>query len=152
MWENRPLKSPNRSLADSQGGNLYLGTKGATHCFGRGTTLRRFSNRLYNRKRTALDHKGPSLRGVFEACQEQQLSYGYRHGATSYGAFTYSLAKVLRDSRKTERNLYFTTLSQLIIDRLRAVTFDQDPCLVDPPRVLLQPLASTRPGRRRRNR
>jgi len=152
MWEERPLKTPNRSLADSHGGNLYLGAKGVTYRFGRGATLRRLSNRLYNREKTALGHKGPYLPVLFEACQEQQLSYEYRHGATSYGAFTYSLAKVLRDARKAERNINFTALSQRTSQRLRALKYDQTPCLVGPTQVLLQPLPWTRPGRRRRNR
>ncbi len=153
MWEERPLKTSNRSLADSKGGNLYLGAKGVTHRFGRGATLRGLPNRQYDRERTALGHKGPYLPVLFEACQEQELSYEYRHGATSYGAFTYSLAKVLRDARKAGRNVNFNTLSQLTTDRLQALKYEQTPCLVGPPRVLSQPLpwlrpATRRPGRR----
>jgi hypothetical protein len=150
MWQERPLKTPNRSLADSRGGNLYLGAKGVTHRFGRGTALRTLPNRRYNRERTALGHKGPYLPVLLEACQEQQLSYEYRHGATSYGAFTFSLAKALRDARTAGRNPNFKTLSQLTADRLRALKYDQTPCLVGPQRVLSQPLPWVRPPRRRR--
>ncbi len=37
---------------------------------------------------------------LLEACREKQFSYEYRHGVTSYGAFTYSLAQVFRQARK----------------------------------------------------
>ena len=35
---------------------------------------------------------GPYLPLIIEACGEDEFSYEYRHGATSHGAFTFSLA------------------------------------------------------------
>ena len=110
MWEERPLPSPNRSLAQSRVGPEYLGTSGATFRIGRAVGLRGLPNRVYDRECAALGHRGPYLPIIVEACQEQELSYEYRDGATSYGAFTYSLAKELRRSRQAGRNPSFRTL------------------------------------------
>ncbi len=149
MWQDRSLRSPNRSLARSRGGDDYLGTKGVTYRFGRGVGLRGLPNRTYNSERKALRHQGPYLPIIFEACREQELSYEYRDGATSYGAFTFSLAKVFREARGAGRNPSFFTLSQLTAARLRALRYEQTPCLVGPRRVLSQPILWVRPRRRR---
>jgi len=150
MWEDRRLRSPNRSLARSKGGDDYLGVKGVTYRFGRGVALRGLPNATYDRERRALRHHGPYLPIIFEACREQELSYEYRAGATSYGAFTYCLAKVLREVRGSGRNPTFLTLSRLTAARLRALGYEQTPCLVGARRVLTQPIPWVRPPRRRR--
>src|SRR5262249_26085584 len=48
--------------------------------------------RQYARPRKQQRHAGPYLPIIYEACKEQELAYEYRHGVTSYGAFTYSLS------------------------------------------------------------
>jgi hypothetical protein len=75
------------------------GTEGRTYRIGRAVSLRGLPKPSLQSERRALRHKGPYLPIIIEACQEQQLSYEYRDGATSYGAFTFSLAKVLRETR-----------------------------------------------------
>lgn len=140
MWQERALSSPNRSLARSRGGAAYLGAKGTTYRFGRGAGLRGLTDARYNRERKALRHRGPYLPIILEACREGELSYEYRDGATSYGAFTYSLARVLRDSRSQGRNPTFQTLARLTAARLRGLQYDQTPCLVGPQRVISQPI------------
>jgi len=150
MWEDRSLQSPNRSLARSRGGDDYLGAKGVTYRFGRGVALRGLANAAYNRERRAFRHRGPYLPTIFEACREQELSYEYRDGATSYGAFTFCLTKVLRETRGTGRNPTFLTLARLAAARLRALHYEQTPCLVGARRVLAQPIPWVRPRRRRR--
>jgi len=149
MWEDRSLRSPNRSLARSKGGEDYLGTKGVTYRFGRGVALRGLPNATYNRERKALRHHGPYLPIILEACREQELSYEYRDGATSYGAFTYCLAKVLREARGAGRNPTFLTLSRLTAARLRALRYEQTPALVGARQVLTQPVPWVRPRGRR---
>ena len=111
MWQERKLRSPNPSLARSRVGDAYLGTKGVTYRLGRGVALRSLPNANYDRERKELRHRGSYLPIIFEACQEQELSYEYRDGATSYGAFTYSLAKVLREVRAAGNNPSFLALS-----------------------------------------
>jgi hypothetical protein len=149
MWVDRNLRSPNRSLAESKGGADYLGAKGVTYRFGRAAALRGLPNRTYDRERKALRHLGPYLPVLFEACREQELSYEYRDGAASYGAFTFSLAKVLREVRAKGRNPSFLALLQLAVARLRALGYEQTPCLVGPKRVLSRPIPWAKHGRRR---
>ncbi|HTY78094.1 MAG TPA: caspase family protein [Candidatus Bathyarchaeia archaeon] len=150
MWRERTLTSPNRSLARSRGGDQYLGAGGATYRLGRGVPLRSLASAKYTRERKALRHRGPYLPTILEACQEKELSYEYRDGATSYGAFTYSLAKVLRELRGTGRNPSFLTLSRLTTARLRKLRYEQTPCLVGPRRVISQPVPWAVPPRGRR--
>ena len=133
MWEERELPTPNRSLADSRVGDDYLGKDGATYRIGRGVSLRTLPNTAYDRERKNLGHHGPYLPVILEACQEQQLSYEYRDGAASYGAFTFSLAKELRESRGQGRNLSFDALCRKAAARLKALKYKQVPCLVGPP-------------------
>jgi len=150
MWESRSLPSPNRSLARSRVGRDYLGTSGVTYRFGRGVSLRGLPNRAYDRECAALGHRGPYLPIILEACREQELSYEYRHGATSYGAFTYCLASVLREARGRGQNPSFRTLARLTAARLRALRYEQTPALVGPTRLLGQPVPWARRSPRRR--
>jgi hypothetical protein len=149
MWQERALRTPNRSLARSRVGDAYLGEGRATYRFGRGVPLRGLANRAYDRERQQLRHHGPFLPVILEACEEAELSYEYRDGATSYGAFTYSLAKVLREARAAGRNPSFRTLARLVTDRLRVLQYAQTPCLTGPRRVIQQPIPWARPRRRR---
>lgn len=150
MWEDRSLPTLNRSLARSRGGSHYVGENGATYRFGRAVALRGLKNAAYNRERAALGHYGPYLPIIFEACQEQELSYEYRDGATSYGAFTYSLAKALRESRQLRRNPTFRALSRLTASRLQALRYEQTPALIGAQRVLDQRIPWVQPGGPRR--
>jgi hypothetical protein len=150
MWEERPLPSPNRSLARSRVGTEYVGKGGATYRIGRAVALRGLPNRAYDRECKALGHKGPYLPIIIEACQEQELSYEYRDGATSYGAFTYSLAKELRRFRQAGRSPSFRTLVRLTTDRLHALNYEQTPALVGPGALLGQPIPWVGPPARRR--
>jgi len=150
MWQDRALVPPNRSLARSRAGDVYLGARRASYRIGRGVALRGLPNRSYDHERRELGHHGPYLPLILEACREDELSYEYRDGATSYGAFTYCLAKVLRQARTEGRNPSFVTLARLVEARLRELDYRQTPCLTGPRRVIGQPIPWTRPPRRRR--
>ncbi len=136
MWQARQLPTLNRSLARSRVGDDYLGSNGATYRLCRGVPLRGLENRDYDRERKALRHKGPYLPVILEACGEDQLSYEYRDGAASFGAFTFSLAKELRQSRNEGRNVSFQALVKLTAARLQALNYQQTPALVGPPRIV----------------
>lgn len=95
MWRERKLPP----LNDDFGGTpeekrAYMGDNLATYKLGRAMRLRRMPRKEYQ----ALDKecRGPFLPVLLEACAEGQLAYEYRHGVTSYGAFTYSIAHTLR--------------------------------------------------------
>jgi hypothetical protein len=149
MWRERSLPSPNRSLARSRVGPDYLGSTGASYRIGRAVSLRGLPNRAYDRECRALKHRGPYLPVILEACQEAQLSYEYRDGATSYGAFTYSLAKVLRESRSAGTNPSFRALVRLTAARLRALDYDQTPALIGPRAFLGRAIPWVKASRRR---
>lgn len=141
MWEERPLASPNRDLAKSKDGLAYLGNTRATYRLGRAVGLRTLNTKEYDRRRNAYDHQGPYLPIIMEACEEDQLSYEYRHGVTSYGAYTYSLASVLRRLRKQEkRNPTFIELNKQVATQLKQLKYDQTPCLLGPTATIDQPV------------
>jgi hypothetical protein len=149
MWEERRLRLPNRSLASSNVSDAYLGVRGVKYRFGRAVALRGLPNKAYDRERKELRHKGPFLPIILEACREEELSYEYRDGAASYGAFTFCLAKVLRETRSVKQNPTFETLSKLTAARLRVLGYKQTPCLVGPQQIIRQPVPWIRPQGRR---
>ncbi len=130
MWVDRRFTPPNKSLADHKDGALYLGQSRANHRLGRGINLRSLSNHDYDRVRTALGHHGPYLPTILSACAEGELASEYRHGVTSYGAFTYSLAKAIRAERKKRPGLTFERLVTLVRDELKTLGYDQTPELL----------------------
>jgi hypothetical protein len=152
MWIERKLESTNPSLAQSQGGEEFLGSTGATRRLGRGVMLRTLTNRRYDQERKALGHYGAYLPIIVEACQEHDFAYEYRDGANSYGAFTFSLVKLLRENRIQGRNPTFATLAKLTAARLQALGYQQTPNLLGPSRRLSQPIPwiKKQPQRKRR--
>ena len=74
----------------------------------------------------------PYMPIILEACREAQYSYEYRDGAASYGAFTFALARSLRDTRALGRDPSFVDLTRLAAEKLKALRYNQDPCLVGP--------------------
>ena len=146
MWQARAMPTPNASLAKSRVGREYLGSDGSTHRLLRGVDLRTLENRAYDRERDELGHWGPYLPVILEACGEDQLSYEYRDGAAAFGAFTYSMAKELRQARGEGRNLSFQALVRLTAARLEKLQYRQTPQLAGPPRIVKQtiPWARTR--------
>jgi hypothetical protein len=104
MWVPRDFKSSEiRSLRpslalDDRGAERseekieqFVGRSGVTHRLGSAAPLRRMRS-------TDLEDAGrnrPYMPLIIQACQEDQLAYEYRHGVTSYGAFTYTLSEAL---------------------------------------------------------
>jgi len=118
----------------------FFGVNGATHRLGRGVSLRGLPNKRYDRERKELDHRGAYLPIIIEACQEQELSYEYRVGANSYGAFTFALAKILRETHRKRVNPNFRTLTKLTADRLKLLGNQQPPCLVGTGTLIGKPI------------
>jgi hypothetical protein len=71
---------------------------------------------------------------IIEACQEEELSYEYRHGVISYGAFTFCMTKELRDARhnKSRGKITFAELIKRTTTRLHDLKYSQTPCLTQP--------------------
>lgn len=140
MWEERKLTGAGRGFAKSRSHADYLGISGASYRLGRAISLRSLSDADYNKLRRTLGHHGPYLPVIVEACQEAQLSYEYRHGVTSYGAFTYSLAESLRASRRQGNDPTFVELVAAAADRLQKLKYDQQPNLLGPKTIIKKPI------------
>jgi hypothetical protein len=140
MWVARDFPALNPSLAEKKGGANYVGRNGATRRLGRAMTLRTEPNKIYDKTRKQLGHYGPYLPILLEACQESELSYEYRDGATSYGAYTYCMAKVLRENRARGVNLSFDQLNALVRDKLHRLKYNQTPDLIGASERLAGPL------------
>jgi hypothetical protein len=140
MWVARNFPPVNRSLSDRKDGPGYLGANGATYRMGRAASLRTIPNAEYDATRKALGHHGAYLPILLEACQEGEYSYEYRHGATSYGAYTFCLAQVLRANRVAGINLSFADLNAQATKKLHRLKYNQTPALVGAKSRVSQPL------------
>ena len=105
--------------------------RGATRRLGRATDVLTMNDRRYNAARKRYAHHGPYLPVIIQACQEDELAYEYRHGVTSYGAFTYALSQELR-SPHAQRGLSMDALYQRAATRLRNMGYEQRPNFVGP--------------------
>jgi len=135
MWVPRPLRELNRELTEDEDVRRgYTGASGNVWRLGRAMSLRTLPSPQYDQVRQAQGHHGPYLPIIFQACQEHEYSYEYRHGVTSYGAFTYCLAKNLR----RERTITFQELAEKTAEELHELDYDQTPALVGPEPILAQ--------------
>jgi len=130
MWVPRDFTPLNRSLEKRRNGADFLGQNGATQRLGRAMMLRTKPDKDYDKARKELDHLGPYMPILLEACQEQQLSYEYRDGVTSYGVYTYSMAATLRELRARGENPSFKKLNDLVTEKLMRMRYNQTPNLV----------------------
>ena len=71
----------------------------------------------------------------------RELSYEYRHGVTSYGAFTYSLGEILRRSMLRGRSITLHTLCTRVAQRLHELEYEQTPLVLGPKKILRAPLS-----------
>ena len=150
MWQHRDLDPVVQTKTWSRERRLsYTGNRQATYRLGRAIGLRGLRRKTYKPERTGLRHEGPYMPVIFEACQERELSFEYRDGGASYGAFTFSLVKVLREDRRAGKKPTFNALSQLTADRLLTLGYDQHPCLVGPKKILAKPVPWDRRRARR---
>ena len=106
----------------------FFGKDGATRRLGGASGLRRLSKAQADREREAMGHRGPYLPVILSACQEGELSYEYRHGAQSFGAFTYAAMRILRRDRQA--GITFEQLQTRTRDELKILGYDQKPDLI----------------------
>ncbi len=134
MWEPRDLQPLNKKFSsDEETNELFAGKNLSTLRLGRAMPLRTMSEKQYEKlDRKKSEPVGPYLPAIIQACQEDQYAYEYRHGVTSYGAFTYSLASLLRKRKAI-------TFSKLVDEATTALSdlgYDQAPQILAPEAIL----------------
>lgn len=135
MWVSRDFKRINEKFTKQKKTAIdYFGRDGATNRLGRAAKLRGLSSSDYTRlkKRGGKQPIGPYLPLIIEACGEEQLSYEYRHGAISHGAFTFSLASILRREKSQKKSITFEQLIVKIRNQLADLKYDQTPQILGP--------------------
>lgn len=133
MWVERDwVKAARESAVAAETKNTTSNRVGVRR-LGQAVAVRGTNDKTYDARRAAYGHHGPYLPILVYACGESQLSYEYRHGVTSYGAFTYAFARTLR-SAKTRPS--FRAAVQATGKLLAELDYDQKPVLVGPGSVL----------------
>ncbi len=132
MWIPRNLNLNDKLFkSKSENKSLYTGSNGRTNRLGRAIPL---WNEIgaYEKAKKTYGAKGPYMPVILQACSENEYAYEYRHGVTSYGAFTYSLTNLLRNKRRAGQPLTFDNLVKESKKLLKALEYDQTPVLVGP--------------------
>ena len=135
MWVTRDFKRINKEFTESKAvAEDFFGRTGAAQRIGRATMLRGLSASQYQtlKKKDELLARGPYLPVIIEACGEDELSYEYRHGATSHGAFTFSLAQILRK----QKSITFKALVEQTVARLDDLQYAQKPRILGPGTII----------------
>jgi hypothetical protein len=135
MWVSRKFEPLNRRFSSRPGVNLeFFGTEGTSTRLGRASLVRRQPEAKYKtvKRRAGTSRVGPYLPLIIEACQEEEFSYEYRHGVTSYGAFTYSLCLELRQRKR----LSFKRLVDVTATRLSRLGYQQQPQILGPQAIV----------------
>jgi metacaspase-1 len=135
VWVQRDFKRLNRQFSSREDVNAaFFGEDGASTRIGRASLVRGQTEREYRqlKRRAGSPRVGPYLPLIIEACQEKEFSYEYRHGVTSYGAFTYSLAQVLRRRKRVS----FGRLVEVTTAQLADLGYAQRPQILGPQRIV----------------
>ena len=135
MWVARGFKPLNKKFSSQEKVNeAFFGEDGATTRLGRASIVRGQSQDEYRRRKRRLGTPafGPYLPLIVEACGEEQFSYEYRHGVTSYGAFTFALCKNLRKARR----ISFKRLVEETTRELARLGYQQTPQILGPSRIV----------------
>lgn len=134
MWVPRDFKRMNtRFSSEAKVNQDFFGTDGATSRIGRASILRGQSQDAYRqqKKHTPRAPVGPYLPLIIEASSEAQFSYEYRHGVTSYGAFTYAFSKRLRQAGR----ITFKKLVEETGAELAELGYQQTPQILGPSKI-----------------
>jgi pimeloyl-ACP methyl ester carboxylesterase len=133
MWLPRELGMSERKLLkkNEKDSEIYLGSAGSTKRLGRAVSLWSDAESFAKAKKKYAA-KGPYMPVLLEACQESEYSYEYRNGVTTYGAFTYSLASILRMKRQKKQSTHFVALMKEAAIQVEALGYQQHPVLACP--------------------
>jgi hypothetical protein len=135
MWVPRDFERLNgRFSSRDEVNDAYFGEDGTTARLGRASLLRQTPETEYRKekRRKKSSRIGPYLPLILEACRERELSYEYRHGVTSYGAFTFALCEELR----ARRRVTFKRLVEVTRAKLADLQYDQEPQILGPTKIM----------------
>jgi hypothetical protein len=135
MWVARDFKPLNKTFSSSAEVNTaFFGPDGTSTRIGRASLVRVQAEEAYKRlkRRAGTTRVGPYLPLIIEACREDELSYEYRHGASSYGAFTFALALELRKRKRVT----FNRLIDVTADKLAELGYEQRPQILGPKTIM----------------
>jgi hypothetical protein len=135
MWVARDFKRLNRRFSSEEDVNeAFFGENGTSTRLGRASLVRQESETEYRKqkRREKTTRIGPYLPLIIEACREKQLSYEYRDGATSYGAFTFAFCQELRFRKR----ITFNRLVEVTRAKLADLQFDQQPQILGPNKIM----------------
>jgi hypothetical protein len=136
MWVSRNLPAADADSPQGEKGRKFVSSSGKMHPLGRAVSLRTQSAEDYKATRTALKHQGPYLPLVYESCNEKEYATEYQHGVTSYGAFTYAMAAILRRHKALGEHITFLQLKKETADVLKELQYQQNPVLTGPADLL----------------
>ena len=145
MWVERTFREINPDFApksEAETAARFFGSGGATYRLGRAGMLRPLSSRRYAelKRENPEMARGAYLPLIIEACSEEEFSYEYRHGATSYGAFTFSLASILRRKAGKGGTPSFQEVVEAAALQLKELGYAQTPAILGPRQVVEAPV------------
>ncbi len=152
LWVDRKLDARHRAL-DKLGGDAerfaqqVFGEQLDTFRIGRGGPQRQDTTREYNKARKRLAEQqgdgtfpGPYMPVIITSAREHEYAFEYRHGATSYGAFSYVAAKTLRALGRRKRVPTYSELVAAAGKELDELGYDQQPDVIGPSAVIDSPV------------
>ncbi len=134
MWVPRGFSKLNGEFSKEKTVNRqFFGARGTSVRLGRASALRGQPEARYEKEKSQrkTSEFGPYLPLIIEACQEGELSYEYRHGVTSFGAFTFCLSTLLRQRKK----IAFQDLVTEAGKQLKSLNYEQTPQVLGPKSV-----------------
>ncbi|MBN9669911.1 caspase family protein [Roseibium aggregatum] len=134
-WVQRSFTRINKDFtSNTEIAGKYFGPQGATERIGRASMIRGLTEKQYDalKKKDVEAAEGAYLPVIIEACRAEQYSYEYRHGVTSHGAFTFNIAKILRERKR----ISFEDLVVETRKELADLGFDQEPSILGPSEIV----------------
>ena len=131
MWVDRSLPLSKRKISNKSDRQEYLGKSGALKRLGSAVSLWSEVSQ-FGRAKERYGNLGPYTPLMIYACKEEQLSYEYRHGIQSYGAFTYCLTELLSAHGQDGGNLDFDEAIRTVKTKLKDLGYPQEPQVIGP--------------------